>query len=147
MIYELRKVSVWSVAKVSFILGGALGFVGGLFLWMFAGLVSQVPLPDYGDAGSFEGLGGLGAALPFFMSIFYAFAFMIANGIMAGIYNLMSGVVGGLEVTLAVPADLPAAPWPGPATPQPPQAHWSQAPPQQPPPPPPAPPAPPATGP
>jgi hypothetical protein len=74
------------------------------------------------------------------MAIFYAFVFMIANALMAGIYNLMSGVVGGLEITLAVPPADPAAAWPAP----PPASQWTQAPP--PPPAPPAPPPPPAAG-
>ena len=42
MNYEIKRISIWSVAKVSFVLGGVMGFVLGMFFWMFASMVAQL---------------------------------------------------------------------------------------------------------
>ncbi len=130
MIYEVRKVSVWSVAKVSFVLGGVLGFCGGLFLWMFAGLLSQLPMSELGEPEAMEGLSNLGAMMPFVLGVLYAVLFMIMNSLLAGVYNLLVGMVGGIELTLVLPppADVPVAHWAPPAAPGPP-AGWTPPPP------------------
>lgn len=103
MVYEIKRLSVWSVAKVSFVLGGLFGFLMGLLFWMFAGLLAQTPLSEFGDVEGLNGFGAMGAMLPFLMAVFYAVAAMLFNGLMAGVYNVLSGVVGGIECTLAVP--------------------------------------------
>jgi hypothetical protein len=113
MVYEVRKLSVWSVAKVSFLLGGVLGFAAGLFFWMFAGLLSQLPMADLGDVDSMAGLKTMGAVMPFLLAMIYAVMLMIVNGLLAGAYNLLAGFVGGIECTLVQqPAYAPA--WPAP---------------------------------
>ena len=122
MNYEIKRINIWSVAKVSFVLGGVLGFVLGLFFWMFASMIAQLPLEEFGDMDGMEGLGAMGIMLPFMMAVFYGVAAMIGNALMAGIYNILSSVVGGIELTLAQP------PQPVYAAPQP------TAPPQAPPP-------------
>ena len=47
MNYEIKRLSVWSVAKISFVIGAVVGFIFGMFAWMFAGLLSQVALDEY----------------------------------------------------------------------------------------------------
>ena len=116
MVYEIKKLNVWSVAKISFVLGALFGFLAGLLLWMFADMLSQFPLSDLGDVEGASGLGRLSAVLPFVLAVFYAVAAMIVNGIVAGVYNLLAGLLGGIELTLAAPQPAYTAP----AVPQPP---------------------------
>lgn len=116
MVYEIKRLNVWSVAKVSFVLGAVFGFLAGLLLWMFADMLSQLPLSGLGDVEGGDGLGRLSAMLPFVLAVFYAVVAMIVNGIVAGVYNLLAGLVGGIELTLAPPQPAYAPP----AMPQPP---------------------------
>jgi uncharacterized BrkB/YihY/UPF0761 family membrane protein len=124
MVYEVKRLNIWSVAKVSFVLGAVFGFLAGLILWMFAGMLSQLPLYDYGVEEGTGGLGGFGAMLPFLLAIFYGVAAMLFNAMMAGIYNLLARMVGGIECTLAAPpadsAMIAPMQMPPPASPNPP---------------------------
>lgn len=147
MVYEIKRLNVWSVAKVSFVLGGMLGVIAGIFLWMFTGLLAQFPMAELSDTEGLGELGSMGAMMPLFMGVIYAFMLMIVNSIMAGVYNLMGGLVGGIELTLVQPATetpvqtwtAPAAVPPPPPPPAPSASNWTQTPPPPPPPPPAAP--------
>ena len=140
MNYEIKKLNVWSVAKVSFVLGGVLGFCAGLFVWMFAGLISSLPVTELSEPEAMEGLSSLGAMMPFVLAVFYAVMLMITNGILSAVYNLLGGIVGGIELTLVAPPppQMPMS-WAPPAAPGPPPSGWPQ------PPAPPVAPGPPAT--
>lgn len=138
MTFELKRVSVWSVAKIAFIFGAVFGFLAGLFLWMFAGLLANLPLDGYGSALGMDDLGAMGIVLPFFMAMFYGVISMIGHAVIVAIYNVLASLLGGVELTLqeraqpvwAAPAGYAATPPPPPAPPAPPAA------PTQPPPPP-----------
>jgi hypothetical protein len=154
MNYELKRFGIWPVAKISFVVGAILGFLIGGFLWMVSGVLSQLPLEDFGgDVGGFESLGAMGVMLPFFMAVFYGVLMMVGNVIFTGLYNILAGFVGGLEIELAQ-ADAPSYPQPAPgpvyaAVPPPISPPPPPQPPYQPPPPPagsPPPPPPPAGG-
>lgn len=121
MNYEIRRLNIWSVAKVSFVLGGVFGFLAGILLWMFADMLSRLPLAELGDMEGTEGLGGFGAVLPFLLAMFYGVAAMLVNAVMAGVYNVLANLVGGVECTLAVPPS-PYAPGTPPVMPVPPSA-------------------------
>ena len=57
MKYELKHVGIWSVAKISFVLGGLFGLFMGMIFWMFGSLISQ--LSSLGGGGSgMDDLGG-----------------------------------------------------------------------------------------
>lgn len=132
MKYELKNLGLWSVAKISFVLGAIFGFLLGLLLWMVTGLLQSLPFQELSGE---VGLGAAGATLPFIMAVVYGVMSMVANTIMAGIYNLLAGFVGGVELTLAL------EPVPPPAVPA-----WTPPPAATPPPPPPPAPPPTATG-
>jgi hypothetical protein len=140
MNYEIKRINIWSVAKVSFVLGGVLGFVLGLFFWMFASMLAQLPLEEFSSMDGMEGLGAMGIMLPFMMAVFYGIGAMLGNAIMAGVYNLLAGLVGGVELTLTQ-SDQPVYATP-PTYVQPPPAPIQPPPTPQPPPPPSAPPPP-----
>lgn len=135
MKYELKHLDIWSVAKMSFVLGGALGLFAGMFFWMFAGLIDQLSSFSGGGA-DMDGLGNMGVIMPILLAGMYGVMMMIMNVIMAIIYNLFASLVGGLEMTLNATPVATYAQQPAPvvyATPQP------QAPPAPPAPPPAAP--------
>jgi hypothetical protein len=136
MNYEIKRINIWSVAKVSFVLGGVLGFVLGLLFWMFASVLAQLSLEEFSNMDGMTELGALGIILPFMMAIFYGIGAMVGNAIMAGVYNLLANLVGGVELTLT-PSAQPVYAAPPPVAPPPPQT-------PQPPPPPPAAPSPPS---
>ncbi len=134
MKYELKHLDIWSVAKMSFVLGGALGLFAGLFFWMFAGLISQLS-PLSGSSSGMEDMGSMGIIMPILLAGMYGVMMMIMNVIMAVIYNLFASLVGGLQVTLEVepvvtytqpPAPVayaaPQTPQPLPSSPPPPTA-------------------------
>lgn len=127
MNYELKRLNIWSVAKVSFVLGGVLGFLAGILLWMFADMLASLPLADLGDVEGTESLSTLGAVLPFMLAVFYGVAGMVFNAVMAGVYNVLAGMVGGVECVLV------AAPQPYVAAPPQPPAFQVQPPPPPPP--------------
>jgi hypothetical protein len=131
MNYELKRVGVWSVAKISFVLGAILGFVAGLFLWMVMSVMQALPIEDMAGMEGMGALGAMGVMMPFFLAVFYGVASMIVNSIMAGVYNLLSGFLGGLELTLA--ANVPAPSYAPYAAPPPPPAPPTWAPPPSPP--------------
>ena len=149
MNYEIKRFAIWPVAKISFVVGAILGFLIGGFFWIVSGIISQIPFEDFGsDAAGLESLGAMGIVLPFFMAVFYGVLMMVGNVIFTGLYNVLAGFVGGLEVELAQ-TGTPGYPQPAPgpvyaAAPPPPPP-----PPYHPPPPPagsPPPPPPPAGG-
>jgi len=116
MKYELKSLGLWSVAKISFVFGVLFGFLVGMLIWMVSGLLQSLPFQELsGDIG----LGAAGATLPFVLAIVYGVMSMVANTIMAGIYNLLAGFLGGVELSLIVepPPAAPAPAWAPPPTP------------------------------
>jgi hypothetical protein len=118
MTYELKNVGLWSVAKISFVLGALLGFLIGLLLWMVSGLLQSLPFQELSGE---VGLGAAGATLPFILAVLYGVMCMVGNTIMAGIYNVLAGFLGGIDLTLApmAVAPPPAPAWTPPAAPAP----------------------------
>jgi hypothetical protein len=137
MQYELKAVGLWSVAKMSFVLGALFGLLVGVLLWMFAGLLQSLPFQELPGETA---LAPASFGMVFFMAIGYGIFSMVANTIMAGIYNILAGLLGGIDLTLAA-KPLPAPAPPAQAWAAPPQQSWAP-PPQQP-----APPAAPPSGP
>jgi hypothetical protein len=90
----IRRVGVWSAAKLYAAIMAAMGLFIGL---MFAALslVGAAAGMDEG-AGAFAGLFGVGAII--IAPIFYGVMGLIGGAIGALLYNLFAGMVGGLEV-------------------------------------------------
>lgn len=105
MQFELKKIDVFSVIKISFIINAVLGFAIGLFIGtIFAfitGFINQM-MPykqTFPLSPQFGFLGGI------FLSLFYAVFLSVVNGvIITGIvvllYNLIAGWVGGIKLNL-----------------------------------------------
>lgn len=94
----LKKVGVWSAARISGILYGAMGLVIGAILAM-------VSLVTGGIAAASQAPGGpppwllplLGVGAVAFLPLFYGLMGLVTGAICAALYNLFAKVVGGVE--------------------------------------------------
>jgi uncharacterized membrane-anchored protein len=102
MIYEIKRIDVWSCVKIAFILFGILGLMFGIFyalmLSAMLGFLSQM-------GGEFQSLGGmfsgiLGIFMIFFLAIFYAVIGAVITAILGWIYNLLARGLGGVRFYL-----------------------------------------------
>ena len=101
MTYEVRKIDVWSVVKIAFILYGIFGLFFGLFyaimLTMVGGFLSQFG-PEF---ESVQGLTGVvGIFMAFFLALFYAVIGAVFTAIFTWIYNLLAKGLGGIKFYL-----------------------------------------------
>ena len=94
----VNRLAPMSVAKVAAALYALLGLIfGGIIsVISFAG---RALMPDSGDAG----MAGMffGAAAVIILPIFYACLGFVGSLLMAALYNLVAGWVGGIEVDVA----------------------------------------------
>jgi hypothetical protein len=101
MKYELRRIRIWSAIKVGFFIWGMLGFLFGIYM----ALMMPVLINLLGSLGTFPAdIGDVGPValmfLPFLYSIMGAAAGTLATAVVAGFYNLVSSIIGGLEFDL-----------------------------------------------
>ena len=100
MKYELKRISVWSVIKITFVLNLFLGFLFGLFYAFIVLLITALPMSMMGEdsAGIFPALAGVAAfVLPFLFAFFFAVVYTIVAAIMTFAYNLVAKLTGGVE--------------------------------------------------
>jgi hypothetical protein len=99
---EIRKIDVWSTAKMFALLYGALGLIFGLIFGCFAAITllagsSIVDSADLGAAGIGTGVGLLYAVcFPFL----YAVMGFIFGAIITVLYNLLASWTGGIQMDL-----------------------------------------------
>jgi len=87
----LKKIGVWSLAKIYMIVCAVMGLIMGIFFVILSsmGLKGMEPLPGVSGAG-------LIIALP----IFYALLGLGGGALFAWMYNIFSDMVGGVEVEI-----------------------------------------------
>ena len=95
----IKRVGVFSVAKISGITGAGLGLILGLIYGLVlmtvgAAMMSQ----NEGPGAGFGIIGGLMAIV--LMPIFYGVIGFVFGALYALIYNVASGFVGGIELQL-----------------------------------------------
>jgi hypothetical protein len=133
MKYELKRISVWSVIKVSFLVNLVVGFLMGIlyafFIMIFAFLPMTFMPSEVRSEVPIAASGILLIIVPIFVAGMAAIFNTIFAAIAALVYNLAAKLVGGLEWTLeeVKPAVVlqPAtrtAPPPEPPSPPPPQS-------------------------
>ncbi len=106
MKYELKRIAVWPVIKITFMLSLVLGFITGIFYAIFITMFAFLPRQMGGTFGSEPDLPmAVGGILLVIMPIFMAGFMAVINTIMAIIttlvYNLAARLTGGLEWELA----------------------------------------------
>ncbi|MCK4857020.1 MAG: DUF3566 domain-containing protein [candidate division Zixibacteria bacterium] len=106
MKYELKRIAVWPVIRITFMLSLVLGFITGIFYAIFITMFAFLPMQMGGTFGSEPDLPmAVGGILLVIMPIFMAGFMAVINTIMAIIttlvYNLAARLTGGLEWELA----------------------------------------------
>lgn len=101
MKYELKRIRVWSAIKVGFFVWGLIGFLGGLYMAMMMPFVMQF-MESFGPMA--DGMDSFGPValifLPILYSIMAAVMGTVITAIVAGFYNLIASLLGGIEVSL-----------------------------------------------
>ena len=94
----ITRVSPLSCAKVAGLLYVVIGLIaGGLFsLFAMAGGFAAAAGSDSGGSSAFAALFGIGAVI--ILPICYGVFGFIGTLIMAGLFNVAAGMVGGIEV-------------------------------------------------
>jgi hypothetical protein len=94
--YKLKKLNVWSVAKIGAILGLVWGFIWGIVMAIWIGSLGII-------AKALFPMAGLGAGVAFItMIIFGLIAGFIGGALWSFIYNVAAGFVGPIEMDLEV---------------------------------------------
>ena len=96
----IRRIGVLSLAKLAGVLYGGLGLLAGILFALFF-LLGGGAMMASGMEGS-EGAGGLimgmGLGLAIVFPVFYGLAGFIGGLLVAWLYNLAAGFVGGIEL-------------------------------------------------
>ena len=103
MRYEIKRIEVWSVVKIVFLLSLIAGFVIGLLYALMIGFLTGVMGTIAG--GEFSDTLGMfgGVALIFvviFFTIFFAAIYTIVAAIGTALYNLLAKFSGGFTLEL-----------------------------------------------
>lgn len=98
----VRRVGVWSLAKIYGALCLGMGLIFGVFFGLFSLLgmgMATMAADESGAAGAIASLFfGVGAVI--FMPLFYGLMGLVIGAVSAVIYNLAARLVGGLELHL-----------------------------------------------
>jgi hypothetical protein len=94
----LKRIGVLSAAKIVGTVYGVFGVITGLFFMAFS--LVGAGIADAGDApgGLIGMLFGVGALI--FFPLIYACMGFVFGALSAALYNLFSGMVGGIEIEL-----------------------------------------------
>ena len=105
MVLRIRKVNILQWALVSGIIYAIFGLIMGIVWIPFAALLAAMPTRGAAFPGA-----GLGIAAVIIFPIMYFIGGFIGGVIIAALFNLASGWLGGVEMTVdtAVPAPLPS---------------------------------------
>ena len=114
---ELKRISVWSAVKISFVLNLILGFIFGIFYAFILLAIASLPMSVMGEDSprfltAFAGIAAI--LLPFFFAFFLGVVYTIIVAIATVAYNLVAKLTGGLEfeykqVVEMVPVTAPVA--------------------------------------
>ena len=88
----LRNIGVVSAGKICCVLYAAVGFILGSFFTLFS-LVSEL---GGGNQYGFDVIFGVGAIV--ILPLFYGVMGLVCGIIGAALYNLIAGVIGGIEL-------------------------------------------------
>ena len=100
----IRRIGVWSAARLYAGISGTFGLIAGVFFALMAtvGGMAGALSSDAGSHGAGLLAGGLGALFGvgaiILMPIFYGLLGLIGGSIVAALYNVFAGLFGGVEV-------------------------------------------------
>jgi hypothetical protein len=91
----IKRIGVWSLARIYGVIMATIGLIIGLFFGLFsvvgAGLAQDADTPQW-----MMPIFGLGAIIV--LPLFYGVMGVISGAIGAAIYNVFAGIVGGVTV-------------------------------------------------
>jgi hypothetical protein len=94
----LKHVGVLSVAKITALFGLVFGLVYGIIFATFASTLLMI-MPVASSLGA-AGAGGIGAVIVVFMAIGGVIGGFIYGAVVAFLYNIFAGWVGGVQLDL-----------------------------------------------
>ncbi len=92
---EIKRIDIISLAKIEAVLGGVIGLIAGI---IFAVVGTAFMGVAEGEPGSFALLFGLTAVI--ILPILYAAVGFVAGLIVAFVYNVIAGLIGGIKIEL-----------------------------------------------
>ena len=95
----IRRFGIWSVAKLYGALLAAMGLLFGAIIAlasMIGGAAGAFGADSAASAGPMAMIFGVGAVI--FLPIFYGVLGVVMGALSAGLYNLVAGLLGGIEV-------------------------------------------------
>ncbi len=93
---EVKKIGVFSLAKIEAVMGAVIGFIAGI-IWAIIGTA----FIGFAGPGMPFGSGLLfGIAAIVLLPILYALIGFIGGALVAFIYNIVAGWIGGIEIEL-----------------------------------------------
>jgi hypothetical protein len=97
---KLKKIDPMSAAKIEGLIGVVFGLIAGLFM-VIAGAGIRSMMGGYGDGYNYGSMmAGFGIGAIIIMPIMYGIGGFIAGAVVAWIYNLAAGWIGGIEIDL-----------------------------------------------
>lgn len=96
---QIRRIGVLSAAKILGVLYAAIGLIGGAIFSCISIIGAASAFSDELGSDAFGALFGLGAIIIF--PIMYGIMGFIGGAIMAFLYNLIAGAIGGIELELS----------------------------------------------
>jgi len=101
MKYEIKSIRIWSVVKIGFFVWGLLGFLSGLYMAVMAPLLMSMMETMGSFPGGMSDLGPIAFVLfPIVYGIMGSVFGTVLTVIIAGFYNLLASIFGGLELSL-----------------------------------------------
>lgn len=107
MKYELKRIDPWSAVKITFVISGVLGVFAGAFyavlITVIASFVGTIGMSEEvsREIGHITRVTGFIVAIAWIViTILCAVLGAIAAGLSSWLYNLVSGVIGGVNLTL-----------------------------------------------
>ena len=110
MVYHLKRIGIWPVAKIAFVVNGLIGLglggVYGLMLAIIGGLMDRMGGNIIAEnLGLMSGLAGM--VFAGFFSVAYASAGAFFAALAAWLYNITAHWIGGMELDLELQQPLP----------------------------------------
>ena len=93
---ELRRIGIWSAAKVQAVMMAIFGLFAGIFYAAMGALISASGVPGVQGSGGF--MLGFGFLSIIILPIIYAVFGLISGAIGALIYNAVAALIGGLDL-------------------------------------------------
>lgn len=94
----VRSIGVWSAAKLYGAISAVMGLLFGLVFAMFS-LIGTGMAGDEAGPAWMGGIVGMGAVIV--LPIMYGVMGLIGGAIMAFLYNVFAGMVGGVELDIS----------------------------------------------